>query len=352
MGDPRHRHRGGAWHHRRALPDEPRRRGRLPARRLRRHRAPRRGPGAGRQGVRQPGDRRSAEDDHLRRAARADGVRGPAVDVVGRPPRTRPPAPSRAPRRRRAADGRGDRRRRDHPRVHVGHHGAAEGGDAHQRQLRVRRRVPRAAPRSAARRQATRTRRHGRDLPPALPRRRAGLLDLAPGRRCGVVLNFAESIETVTANLREVQPTLFFAVPRIWEKLHAGVLIKGHDASRSKRFVLDRGLRAAAKIGRAKVANGGNHTIGSRVRYAVWYPLVFRPLQGAHRPAPLPPRLVRGGADRPRGAGVLHGHRHPRVRALRDDREHRHRHAEPARPGQGRHGRRAVPGHRAAPRPR
>ena len=77
---------------------------------------------------------------------------------------------------------------------------------------------------------------------------------------CGVVLNFAESIETVTTNLREVQPTLFFAVPRIWEKLHAGVLIKGNDASRLKRALLRRGLRAAGKIGKAKVANGGNHT--------------------------------------------------------------------------------------------
>ena len=35
----------------------------------------------------------------------------------------------------------------------------------------------------------------------------------------GPVLNFAESIETVNENLREVQPTIFFAVPRIWEKL-------------------------------------------------------------------------------------------------------------------------------------
>ncbi len=95
----------------------------------------------------------------------------------------------------------------------------------------------------------------------------------------GVVLNFAESIDTVTANLREVQPTLFFAVPRIWEKLHAGVLIKGNDASRFKRMMLRRGLRAASKIGRAKVASGGNHTMASRLRYAVWYPLVFRPLK-------------------------------------------------------------------------
>ncbi len=35
---------------------------------------------------------------------------------------------------------------------------------------------------------------------------------------CGTVLNFAESIDTITSNLREVQPTLFFAVPRIWRR--------------------------------------------------------------------------------------------------------------------------------------
>ena len=49
---------------------------------------------------------------------------------------------------------------------------------------------------------------------------------------CGISLNFAESIDTVIPNLREIQPTLFFAVPRIWEKMHASVLIRGSDASR------------------------------------------------------------------------------------------------------------------------
>ena len=61
---------------------------------------------------------------------------------------------------------------------------------------------------------------------------------------CGSVLNFAESIDTITANLREVQPTLFFAVPRIWEKIHAGVLIRANDATWLKRKVLGFGLRA------------------------------------------------------------------------------------------------------------
>lgn len=95
----------------------------------------------------------------------------------------------------------------------------------------------------------------------------------------GPTLNFAESIETVAMNLREIQPTLFFAVPRIWERLHAGVLIRGSDASRFKKLWLGMGMSAADRIGKAKVANGGSHTLSSRIQHAIFYPLVFRALQ-------------------------------------------------------------------------
>src|SRR5690606_5582808 len=37
----------------------------------------------------------------------------------------------------------------------------------------------------------------------------------------GAVVHFGESIETVQSDLREVSPTLFLGVPRIWEKMHA-----------------------------------------------------------------------------------------------------------------------------------
>jgi long-chain acyl-CoA synthetase len=96
---------------------------------------------------------------------------------------------------------------------------------------------------------------------------------------CGLCLNFAESIETVTVNLREVQPTLFFAVPRIWEKLHATVLIKGSDSSPFKRLWLRFSLHLATLIGREKVANGGFHTPKSRLLNLIGYPLVFRALK-------------------------------------------------------------------------
>ena len=95
----------------------------------------------------------------------------------------------------------------------------------------------------------------------------------------GPSLNFAESIETVTENLREVQPTLFFGVPRIWERLHATVLIKSSDATWFKRMFLKFTLALAKLIGRQKVANGGSHTLASRLLYAVAQPLVFRAMK-------------------------------------------------------------------------
>jgi len=95
----------------------------------------------------------------------------------------------------------------------------------------------------------------------------------------GCTLNFAESIETVQQNLREVQPTLFFAVPRIWEKIHASILIKGQDATFFKGLWFGLGLKVADFVGRKRAANMGNHTAVTRVVYALFYPLVFRALK-------------------------------------------------------------------------
>ncbi|AUX48621.1 long-chain fatty acid--CoA ligase [Sorangium cellulosum] len=59
----------------------------------------------------------------------------------------------------------------------------------------------------------------------------------------GAAVYFAESIEAVAGNLREVQPTIFFGVPRIWEKLKAGVEAKLSEAKGVGRFTLDQARR-------------------------------------------------------------------------------------------------------------
>ncbi|MCW8971158.1 MAG: AMP-dependent synthetase/ligase [Rhodospirillales bacterium] len=50
--------------------------------------------------------------------------------------------------------------------------------------------------------------------------------------RTGATINFAESPETVPENIREVSPTIFFAVPRVWEKFYSGITIQMKDATR------------------------------------------------------------------------------------------------------------------------
>ena len=46
--------------------------------------------------------------------------------------------------------------------------------------------------------------------------------DLRP-MMSGATINFIESPEKFAGNLREISPTVFFSVPRVWEKFHAGI---------------------------------------------------------------------------------------------------------------------------------
>ncbi len=50
------------------------------------------------------------------------------------------------------------------------------------------------------------------------------------------VTNFVENPETVFENLREVQPHVFFAVPRVWEKIYSQVMITLSEAGRIQKL--------------------------------------------------------------------------------------------------------------------
>jgi len=95
----------------------------------------------------------------------------------------------------------------------------------------------------------------------------------------GTQLNFAESIETVPQNLREVQPTILFGVPRIWEKLLAGVETRLSGTSRLKRANARFWLKVAERIGDTMVESGGNHTMRTRLMYAVGWVFLYRSLK-------------------------------------------------------------------------
>ena len=119
----------------------------------------------------------------------------------------------------------------------------------------------------------------------------------------GTQVNFAESIETVPQNLREVQPTILFGVPRIWEKLLAGIEIRLSGASWLKRRVAKFWLGVADGIGERLVETGGRHTTGTRLRYAVGHVFFYRALKdrlgmrkvryAASGAAPIAPEVLR-----------------------------------------------------------
>lgn len=95
----------------------------------------------------------------------------------------------------------------------------------------------------------------------------------------GAQVAFAESIDTVQQNLREIQPSILFGVPRIWEKMLAGVQIRIASASRVKRAVGHFWLGVAGRIGDALVASGGAPTTTTRLLGVAGDLFLFRALR-------------------------------------------------------------------------
>jgi len=92
----------------------------------------------------------------------------------------------------------------------------------------------------------------------------------------GSLVNFGESIRTVQEDLREVAPTMFLGVPRIWEKLHSSIHIKllGSDPVRRKLFDV-----AYAACEPFAEKSPQQRSIGERIKFFVYFWLVFRSLQ-------------------------------------------------------------------------
>ncbi len=98
----------------------------------------------------------------------------------------------------------------------------------------------------------------------------------------GTPVNFAESIDTVVQNLREIAPPGFLGVPRIWEKLQYGVMVKLKDATRLQQRVVETSLRLSRPIARRRLAAGGSFaSTRDRIVYAALWIVCFRALQKA-----------------------------------------------------------------------
>ncbi|MDF2464962.1 MAG: AMP-dependent synthetase and ligase [Ramlibacter sp.] len=118
----------------------------------------------------------------------------------------------------------------------------------------------------------------------------------------GSILNFVENPETVPENVREIAPTVFTAVPRVWEKFYSGVMIALKEASPLQQAAYAWGIRVGGQIADKVMAGQPvDGVLKFKFTLARWIALNnVRKLIGIHRArvcftgaAPISPELIK-----------------------------------------------------------
>ena len=118
----------------------------------------------------------------------------------------------------------------------------------------------------------------------------------------GAKLNFVENPDTVPENVREIAPTVFTAVPRVWEKFYSGVAIALKESTRLQQAVYAWGIGVGRRIADKVLAGQPVPTaLKAQFTLARWLALDnVRKLIGIHRArylvtgaAPISPELVK-----------------------------------------------------------
>ncbi|HMK77158.1 MAG TPA: AMP-binding protein [Thermodesulfobacteriota bacterium] len=118
----------------------------------------------------------------------------------------------------------------------------------------------------------------------------------------GYTVNFAESVNTLQEDMKEISPTAFLNVPRIWEKMHSNIMIRMQDAVFFKRWVFKAMVPIGGRVSQYRLEN---KPVPLYWRFLRWlaYLLLFRALKNqlgllqAHilvsGAAPLSPDLIK-----------------------------------------------------------
>lgn len=119
----------------------------------------------------------------------------------------------------------------------------------------------------------------------------------------GYTVYFAESMERLRDDLVEVQPTILFGVPRVWEKFHAGIKAKLAEASPVRKRLAAWAMGVGHDV--AMLRNEGKEPgAWLSLQYALANRLVFSRVKAALGLSKIK-AAVSGAA--PIGADVLHG---------------------------------------------
>ena len=70
----------------------------------------------------------------------------------------------------------------------------------------------------------------------------------------GMTVSFAESIRTIQEDLREIAPSVFLGVPRIWEKLQATILVKIQETGRLRRWIFEGSMARGRRLAERRLA--------------------------------------------------------------------------------------------------
>lgn len=96
--------------------------------------------------------------------------------------------------------------------------------------------------------------------------------------RYGMRVHFAESIEKVPDNLKEVQPTIFIGVPRIFEKVFERARLKAVQAGRVNEMIFDWAIEVAKEYA-AAVESGQPIPISLMAKHGIADKIVFAKLR-------------------------------------------------------------------------
>lgn len=94
----------------------------------------------------------------------------------------------------------------------------------------------------------------------------------------GHIINMAESPDTIMRDLKDVSPTIFQAVPRIWEKYYSGIVLKMDDASWMNRAAYKIAVNIGSRYNETKLA-GKIPPLWLVFCYKLAYLSVFWPLK-------------------------------------------------------------------------